>query len=49
MKQVLLAALMMLSLTIFGGPALTQPAPISITVDLGKPVWPYKPIYAWFG
>ena len=49
MKQVLLAALMMLSLTIFGGPALTQPAPISITVDLGKPVGPYKPSYAWFG
>ena len=28
---------------------MAQPAPVAITVDLGKPVGPYKPIYAWFG
>jgi len=45
MKRALFAALMMLAV----GPALAQPAPVAITVDLGKPVGPYKPIYAWFG
>ena len=31
-------------------PALAQPAPpVGISVDLAKPVGPYKPIYAWFG
>src|SRR5271157_6489492 len=25
------------------------PAPVSIAVDLAKPVGAYKPIYAWFG
>src|SRR6201996_921536 len=45
MKRVVFATLMMLTV----GPALAQPAPVAITVDLGKPVGPYKPIYAWFG
>jgi xylan 1,4-beta-xylosidase len=45
MRRVLFAALMMLA----AGPALAQPAPVAITVDLGKPIGPYKPIYAWFG
>jgi len=45
MKRAVFAALMMLA----AGPALAQPAPVVITVDLGKPVGPYKPIYAWFG
>jgi xylan 1,4-beta-xylosidase len=31
------------------GGALAQPAPVAITADIGKPVGPYKPIYAWFG
>jgi xylan 1,4-beta-xylosidase len=31
-------------------PILTQPPPpAGISVDLAKPVGPYKPIYAWFG
>ncbi len=30
-------------------PALAQAAPASITIDLGKKLGPYKPIYAWFG
>ena len=45
MRRVLFAALMMLAM----GPALAQPAPVAVIVDLGKPVGPYKPIYAWFG
>jgi len=45
MRRVLFTALMMLAM----GPALAQPAPVAVTVDLGKPVGPYKPIYAWFG
>lgn len=31
------------------GPALAQSAPVTISVDLGKKLGPYKPIYAWFG
>jgi xylan 1,4-beta-xylosidase len=45
MKRAVFAALMMLAV----GPALAQPTRVAITVDLGKPVGPYKPIYAWFG
>ncbi len=31
-------------------PALVQSAaPVTIGVDLGKPIGPYKPIYSWFG
>lgn len=33
-------------------PAPAEPAsgrPVAISVDLGKPVGPYKPIYSWFG
>ena len=45
MRRAFFAALMMLAV----GPALAQPAPVAVTVDLGKPVGPYKPIYAWFG
>ena len=45
MRRVLFAALMMLAV----GPALAQPVPVAITVDLNKPIGPYKPIYAWFG
>jgi xylan 1,4-beta-xylosidase len=45
MRHVLFAALILLAMA----PALAQPAPVAITVDVGKPVGPYKPIYAWFG
>ena len=31
------------------GSALAQEQPVSITVDLGHKLGPYKPIYAWFG
>ena len=31
------------------GGAWAQQAPVAISVDLGKTVGPYKPIYAWFG
>ncbi len=31
------------------GAAWAQQAPVAISVDLGKTVGPYKPIYAWFG
>jgi xylan 1,4-beta-xylosidase len=33
---------------VFGQAPPSSP-PVGITVDLGKPVGPYKPIYAWFG
>src|SRR5882757_10877435 len=29
--------------------AWAQQAPVAISVDLGKTVGPYKPIYSWFG
>jgi xylan 1,4-beta-xylosidase len=31
------------------GSALAQGAPVTVSVDLGKKLGPYKPIYAWFG
>ena len=31
------------------GGASAQQAPVAISVDLGKTVGPYKPIYSWFG
>ena len=45
MRRAFFAALMMLA----SGGVLAQPTPVAVTVDLGKPVGPYKPIYAWFG
>jgi xylan 1,4-beta-xylosidase len=32
-----------------GATALAQEQPITVTVDLGHKIGPYKPIYAWFG
>jgi xylan 1,4-beta-xylosidase len=31
------------------GSALAQGAPVTVSVDLGQKLGPYKPIYAWFG
>jgi xylan 1,4-beta-xylosidase len=31
------------------GPALADQPPVTISVDLGKKIGPYKPIYSWFG
>ena len=31
------------------GPLPAPPASVSITVDLGRSIGPYKPVYAWFG
>jgi xylan 1,4-beta-xylosidase len=45
MRRTMFAGLMLLAC----GPALAQQAPVTVSVDLGKPVGPYKPIYAWFG
>ena len=38
-----------LAMMLAGGAAMAQNAPATITVDLGKKLGPYKPIYAWFG
>jgi xylan 1,4-beta-xylosidase len=45
MRRTFFAALMMLAC----GSALSQPAPVAVTVDLAHRIGPYKPIYAWFG
>lgn len=52
MKRTSLAALLMLPAAPCWAPADSRAQvvpPVAITVDLGKPVGPYKPIYAWFG
>mgnify|MGYP003353969165 FL=1 len=50
MKTLLLATAMLLYPAICGAASMAQPAsPVRVTVDLDKPVGPYKPIYAWFG
>ncbi len=43
------AALATLAAMLACGSALAQERPVSMTVDLGHKVGPYKPIYAWFG
>ena len=38
-----------LSMILAASSAMAQSAPTTITVNLGKKLGPYKPIYAWFG
>jgi xylan 1,4-beta-xylosidase len=38
-----------LAATLICGPALADQPPVTIQVDLGKRIGPYKPIYSWFG
>ena len=40
---------LVLAAILASGGALAQQAPVTISVDLGKTVGPYKPIYSWFG
>src|SRR5215469_14158835 len=46
MRSTIIAAMVVM---LCCGSAHAQGAPVTISVDLGKKLGPYKPIYAWFG